>query len=398
MTPLFRKFLGLNWVVFLTMVGLLIFGVFAVYSASWMRTSEYLVNSYLRQINWIVLGFVVFFVTSLIDYRWVRYLAVPSYVLGLLCLIALRFIGEEKNQAVSWLPLPGGIGFQPSQVAIVAGILCLALLLGEMHHFHPVFRHHLLRLAVAGGLSAVPFFLIVLEPDVGSAFVWIPSVACILLVASIPFRYLIVITQLGLLAVPIAYWFVLKDYQKERIDTFKNMLTGAQVDERGAAWVPRHCVMAVGSAGWAGKGFKGQKLKRQFPDKKTITEMNGFIPATVAINDFIFAVIAEEQGFRGSTILITAYLLLLLQCLFIAFYSRDQLGRLLVAGIVGLFFAHIFLNIGMNILLVPVTGLPLPLISYGGTFIVICMFLLGLVQSVWIHRNDTSDSKPSLHS
>ena len=110
------------------------------------------------------------------------------------------------------------------------------------------------------------------------------------------------------------------------------------------------------------------------------------IPFNTAHNDFIFPVIAEEQGFRGSMLLITAFALLLVLCLFVATYARDPMGRMIVGGVVALFFAHIFENIGMCIKLMPITGIPLPLISYSGTFVVMCMFMLGLVQSVWVHR------------
>ena len=149
------------------------------------------------------------------------------------------------------------------------------------------------------------------------------------------------------------------------------MLMGRAYDEQGTGWVPKHCMIAIGSGGWEGKGYKtGNSVA------------NLWLPEKVAINDFIFASVAEEHGFRGSMILISAQGLLLLQCLFVAFYSRDQLGRLIVVGVSMLIFTHIFMNIGMNILLVPITGLPLPLISYGGTFVLTLMFLLGLVQSV----------------
>lgn len=113
-----------------------------------------------------------------------------------------------------------------------------------------------------------------------------------------------------------------------------------------------------------------------------------------AHNDYIFAVIAEEQGFRGSLLLITAFALLLIQCLFIAFYSRDFSGQLIAGGVVALLFAHIFENIGMCVSLMPITGIPLPLISYSGTFVVICMFLLGMVQSIWVHRYAGDQEQP----
>jgi rod shape determining protein RodA len=158
------------------------------------------------------------------------------------------------------------------------------------------------------------------------------------------------------------------------------MVQGREVDISGDAYAPHNVSMAVGKAGWKGVGWKATAEKGSLHDK-------GFIPLETAHNDYIFAVIAEELGFRGSILLLTAFTLLLIQGLFIAFYSRDVSGRLLVCLVVALFFAHIFESIGMCVLIMPITGIPMPLVSYSGTFVVICMFLLGLVQSVWIHRN-----------
>ena len=138
--------------------------------------------------------------------------------------------------------------------------------------------------------------------------------------------------------------------------------------------------MAVGKAGWKGVGWKATAEEGSLHAKK-------FIPRDTAHNDYIFAIIAEEMGFRGSLLLITAYALLLVLGLFVAFYSRDLCGRVLASLVVALFFAHVFESIGMCVLLMPITGIPLPLVSYSGTFVVICMGMLGLVQSVWIHRN-----------
>jgi rod shape determining protein RodA len=143
--------------------------------------------------------------------------------------------------------------------------------------------------------------------------------------------------------------------------------------------------MAVGKAGWKGVGWKASAEQGSLHAK-------GFTPKKTAHNDYIFAVIAEELGFRGSLLLLTAFALLLIQGLFIAFYSRDVSGRMLVSMVVAMIFAHVFESIGMCVLIMPITGIPLPLVSYSGTFVVICMFLLGLVQSVWIHRK----AKPEL--
>ncbi|MGB1130771.1 MAG: FtsW/RodA/SpoVE family cell cycle protein, partial [Haloferula sp.] len=151
------------------------------------------------------------------------------------------------------------------------------------------------------------------------------------------------------------------------------------VDVGGDAYAPYNIAIAVGKAGWSGTGWMATADQGSMHDRR-------MIPFLTAHNDFIFPVIAEEQGFRGGLLLITGFTILLVVCLFIATAARDPMGRLLVGGVVALFFAHIFENIGMCIQLMPITGIPLPLISYSGTFAVMCMFLLGLVQSVWIHR------------
>jgi rod shape determining protein RodA len=160
------------------------------------------------------------------------------------------------------------------------------------------------------------------------------------------------------------------------------MMQGQQVDIKGDGYAPHNVSMAVGKAGWKGVGWKASAERGSLHDKK-------FIPHLTAHNDFIVAVIAEELGFRGMLLLIGGFALLLIQGLFIGFYSRDVAGRLIVCMVVALFFAHIYENIGMCVLLMPITGIPLPLVSYSGTFVVICMFLLGLVQSVWVHRHRT---------
>jgi len=189
-------------------------------------------------------------------------------------------------------------------------------------------------------------------------------------------------TFLGAGVIPLLYFVALPMVSSrgpERIDIWLRMMQGQQVDIKEAAYAPHNVSMAVGKAGWKGIGWNSTS-------KESLHE-KGFIPRDTAHNDYIFAVIAEEFGFRGSLLLLTAFVLLLIQGLIVAFYSRDLTGRLLACLVVALFFAHVFESIGMCVLLMPITGIPLPLISYSGTFVIICMFMLGLVQSVWIHRN-----------
>lgn len=375
MTPLLRKFLGINWILFATMVALLIFGVFAIYSACWMREGD-LSQVWRDQVKAIVVGLVAFFVASLIDYRWLKLAGPPLYLLGIGLLIYTITNGIEVNGQKGWIRLPGGKTMQTSQVAIAGGIVTLGLALSGLHKLHPLFRNHFLRLTIAAILGGTPFLLVLITGDFGSAIVWVPVIGAMVLVGSIPFRYLIVIALCGTMMLPYAYYFGLKDYQKNRITVPIDMLMGRKVDTLGPAYSAHNNMLAIGSGGFTGKGFKNVETMNH----------KGFITPATAINDFIFAVLAEEHGFRGSVLMLSGFLLLLLQCLFVAFYSRDMLGRLLVVGVVGLMFAHIFQNVGMNLLLMPITGIPLPLVSFGGTFVVIVMFLLGVVQSVWVHR------------
>ncbi len=187
---------------------------------------------------------------------------------------------------------------------------------------------------------------------------------------------------IGLAIIPVVYFLVLPIVSERgagRVDNYLENLERGYIEDTDENYAEYRVTMAVGKAGWKGVGYNS-RAKDSLHHRKDI-------PWMTAHNDYIFAVIAEEQGFRGSLLLITAFALLLIQCLFIAFYSRDFSGQIIASGVVALFFAHIFENIGMCVSLMPITGIPLPLISYSGTFVLICMFLLGMVQSIWVHRN-----------
>jgi rod shape determining protein RodA len=173
---------------------------------------------------------------------------------------------------------------------------------------------------------------------------------------------------------PLAYNFAMKSYQQKRISAFLD----PEIDPRGAGWGIRQSLIAIGSGGWAGKGFRAEN---------TQVEM-GFVPGTTAHTDYIFAAVGEQWGFVGGILLLGAFAGLLVACLGVALVAADEVGLLLTVGVSMLLFFHVYQNIGMTIQLMPITGLPLPFISYGGSFVVMVMFGLGLVNSVWIHRKD----------
>jgi rod shape determining protein RodA len=370
MTPLLRKLLGLNWVLLLTMLALAIFGVVAIYSATYMREESVASEFWRKQANWVAVGFLAFIVTSLIDYRWVRWGALPMYLAGIVFLVLTKFIGTKVYGSRSWLHI-GPINFQPAQLAVVAGIMVLALFLS-----HNQFRdmHPMLKLLLCGVIVGAPCLLIMLQPDLGETIIWGPVLLALLFVGGIPLRYLICIVLIVAAMIPIAINLGLKPYQQERITAFIN----PEIDKQGSAWAINQSLIAIGSGGWSGKGFKAPN---------TQIEM-GFLPATAVHNDYIFSAIGEQWGFVGGMFLVGAFALLLLTCLFVAFFAGDQFGLLLSIGITSLIFTHIFQNVGMTISLLPITGVPLPLISYSGSFVLMIMFGLGIVNSVWIHRKE----------
>ena len=389
MTPFLRKILGMNWVLVLVMYGLLIFGVFMIESAArHLTVSKGVLEQFgsagahfaSKQKTFIFIGSVAYFAAAFVDYRWIRWLGIPFYLVSLGLMAAVMV--KDSDETVHQLQI-GSLSFQPAQLGITAGILLIAWLIQDLPKLHRWFGAPFIKIAIIGMAAAVPFLMVMKMGDMGSALVWIPVAIVALVIGGIPFRYLTCMAFIGAGIVPLLYFVALplvSERGPERIDTWLRMMQGREVDIRGTAYSPYYVSMAVGKAGWKGTGYKATIESGSLLAK-------GFGSKTTAHNDYIFGVIAEELGFRGSLLLLTAYALLLIQGLFIAFYSRDVSGRLIACLVVALFFAHIFESIGMCVLIMPVTGIPLPLISYSGTFVMICMFLLGLVQSVWIHRN-----------
>ncbi len=362
MHPLLRNFLRMHWLLFGMMAALLAYGVYAIYSATWMREQNY----WSSQLMWIVICLPIFLAVSLIDYRWIRYGAIPLYMVSMLGLVATMLIGEKRYGARSWIDL-GPMSFQPSQLAIIAGIMTLAVFLQNSRHMSPS-----LRILCCGAIVGPPWILILIQPDLGSCIVWVPVVLSMMFIGGIPKRWLILMLVIGLTLIPIVVHFGLKPYQYARITTFLN----PEADPQGDGWNITQSLIAIGSGGFSGKGFKAPNTQNEL----------GFLPSTIVHNDFIFSVLGEQHGFIGGVALLVAFALLFLIILHIAAEAEDDLGRLLAVGIVMLLFTHTFMNIGMTISVTPITGLPLPLISYGGSFVMITLLSFGIAQSIWIHR------------
>lgn len=364
MTPYLKKFLSINWILVALMLGLAIFGVISVYSATVIR-DESLAYFWKKQAYWVAGGTLVFFIVSLIDYRWIRWGAMPMYILSIILLILTKIRGTKVNGAKSWLHL-GPLNFQPAQLAVIAGILVLALFLSQFRSLHPM-----IKLLFCGVIVGAPCLLILLQPDLGEVIIWVPTVMAILFIAGIPLRYLVALVLLGAGFIPLVYFFALKPYQQSRITAFID----PSVDPRGIGWDINQSLNAIGSGGWNGKGFMAQN---------TLLSMGIF--KTAGHTDYIFTAVGEQFGFLGGVALLSAFTLLMFTGLFIAFRSSDDLGLLVAVGIIALIFTHIFQNVGMTISILPITGVPLPLVSYSGSFVLMIMFGLGIVNSIWVHR------------
>jgi rod shape determining protein RodA len=366
MTPLLRKFLGMNWLIFAIMMALALFGVFAIYSATWMREDPIVLDFWRRQATWVGIGMVAFFAASLVDYRWVKWGALPMYLGGIAFLILAHFIGTRVQGARSWIRI-GPINFQPAQLAVIAGIMVLAILLTQFRNLHPAAR-----LLLCGIICGAPMLLILLQPDLGEAIIWIPVILAMLFVGGMPKRYIVCIVLLIVAVIPLMVNFGLHPYQRKRITAFMD----PDLDPLDSAYGINASLNAVGSGGWKGLGFKSTSSE---------LEIEG-LPQTAVQNDYIFPVIANQWGFLGGVTLVCTFGLLLVTCLIVAYRAADDIGVLLCVGFSALIFTHVFQNVGMMVGMLPITGVPLPLISYSGSFVLMIMFALGLINSVWVHR------------
>ena len=371
MSPLLRKLLGMNWLLFAAVLVIALAGILFIHGASYLYPAE---RYWQMQAKWVGIGLVIFFVVSLTDYRWVKWLGVPMY-LSSVVFVALTYtrLGVEKNGAKCWLRLPVIGVFQPGQMAVVGGILTIALFLSYARRWHPA-----IRIAGTGIIAGPAMALILKQPDLGMTIVWVPVLLTMIFLCGMPLRWLAVVLLAGLTVMPLMMNFALKPYQRARVVTFLD----PDVDPRGTSYGVNQSLIAIGSAGFKGKGFKA-------PD--TQLEL-GLIPIAEAHTDYIFSTIGEQWGFLGGASLIAAFGVLIVACMITAIRATDMFGVLIVGGITAQIFFHVFQNIGMTIALMPITGLPLPLISYGGTFALMLMFSFGLVNSVWIHSSaETED-------
>jgi rod shape determining protein RodA len=327
-------------------------------------------SSFAKHLVWIGVGVPLLFILSFIDYQVLRPLALPLYGLAMLALVAVIALGQVKGGAQSWIG-SSQLAFQPTEPAKLIVIIALAAFWSKRADEPGTWQALMLSLL----LIMPPLGLVLLQPDFGSAMVIVGIWLVMAFVANTRWYQFLL---LALIATPSAVWAwtqVLKVYQRDRLSVF---LTPGRCDTdpeffARACWQTIQARLAIGNGGIGGMGLN-RGIQSQF----------NFLP--VQESDFIFAVTAEELGFIGAATVIVLQLIIIWQIWRVVEHARDPFGRLLAAGIGGLLLVHCLENMGMNLIMMPMTGIPLPFLSYGGSFTLTVLASIGIVQSVSLRR------------
>ena len=341
-------------------------GVVFIYGSGHLNSGTF-TRFWIKQLVWIGLGTALMLAISCIDYENLGRYAVFFYSFSIGLLVIVLIFGKRINGAKSWLGVLPGLSIQPSEFAKLGLLIAVSWLASR-----PWNRlDQLPKIIPFAVLTIIPLTLIALQPDLGSAIVLIPIALSVLFVSGAKKRWFVSAAIITILAAPLVYKFALKDHQRKRLYTFIHPTENPTSE----GWNARQSLLAVGSGGLYGKGYM-----------KGTQNVLGFLPKTVAPTDFIFSVIAEEIGFIGSAFLIFVFGGILVTGIYIASKARDYFGRNLACGITTLLCVHIYINIGMTIGLAPIIGIPLPFVSYGGSFMLSMLGSVGILQSVYIHR------------
>ena len=357
-----RLYFHIDWALLAAVLVLCVIGVVMIYSTTFDPTRG-TSKLFTTQLYAISIGLVAMLVTMSVDYRAFADKSHLLYIALLALLFYVLFLGTVQMGARRWIPLRV-VNLQPSEFAKIGVALVLAKFFGE-NRGNPGWTD----LAIGGMLTAIPFLLIVKEPDLGTAVTLLPVFLAVAYLAGMRMRILGILALAALLMAPVAWKFALKDYQKSRISTF---LDPSQ-DAKGAGYQQIQARVTVGSGGLTGKGFR-QGTQGQLR----------FLP--VAHNDFIFSVLAEEQGFAGVLVALGLYLFVILRSLEAARLAKDRLGSYLVLGVLASFTFQVIYNITMSAGLAPVKGLTLPLMSYGGSSMIATLAGFGLILNVRMRR------------
>jgi rod shape determining protein RodA len=358
-----QMLLNFDWPLLGVVLAICLIGVINVYSTGFSLASAK-TPLYLKQVQWIIIGLFFMLLMLAVDHRILIQYAYIIHGIAILLLIFVTFYGYATHGSQRWLSF-GGFSFQPSELVKLTLILSLARYFSDhgtqtLYSFKDLLTPFIILL--------VPFLFIARQPDLGTALMLLIIFISMILFVGIRIRDLLITGSSGLLLVPLA-WYFLKDYQKERILTFFD----PERDPLGSGYHIIQSMIAIGSGGFLGKGFlKGTQTQLKFlPEQQT---------------DFVFSVFAEEWGFVGGVVLVLLFLSLILWGFKIAQYSRDLSGTLIAYGITIMIFWGVFINIGMVLGILPVVGIPLPFLSYGGSSVVVLMMATGMLINISMRR------------
>lgn len=336
---------------------LLALGISVLYSTTLNMTGG--AGEALKQSMYAAIGLALFFIFASVDYRFLKGYSGLLYIFVVGMLVVLFFVGKSAKGATRWIDL-GFFQLQPSEIAKLFMVIIMAKYFAVHHEYMNRFKH----IARSLIFMSIPLVLVAMQPDLGTSMVFIVIWLSMVFVSNIKKIYLGMM-GLGAIAIMPLAWTFLADYQKQRMLTFINPAN----DPKGAGWNVSQAMIAIGSGKFLGRGLgHGPQSQLNFiPEKHT---------------DFIFAAMAEELGLLGVSVFLALFFVIILRGIRAAMHSKDLFGMYLATGITAMIFFHIFVNVGMNIGIMPVTGIPLPLTSYGGTSILITLISLGILESI----------------
>ncbi len=365
-----RELKNMEWGILIVAIILSIIGIIALFSAT--QETEY--DEFSKQIIWLVVSLIAMVVVMFIDYNLLLKASPVLYGLTILLLIAVLFT-KPVNGATSWFNI-GAFSLQPGEFAKVSVILFLTYVITKIQRKGQEEINRPTRLLIILSALALPVLLIIKQPDYGTALAFIVAIALMLFASGLDKKYIIGTILLIVIAVPLLYNFVLPEHAKTRIDVFLN----PESDPRGSGYNIIQSKLAIGAGGLTGMGLlKGNQTQLGFLYPKT--------------TDFIYSVIGEEMGFIVAGAIILLFVYLITKSIYVAKTAKDKAGSIIAIGITGVFLFHVLENIGMVMGLLPITGVPLPFVSYGGSSLITNFICIGLLLNISGKRQKTIFAK-----
>jgi rod shape determining protein RodA len=360
----FVSFRDFDWVLLLFVLTICALGVMEIYSAT-LNTK--FAGAHIRQVYWILAGMGVMFVLSRVNYQTLLANVPWMYVVSIVSLLAVMVFGQRYLGAKRWIKLPGGVHFQPSEWVKLILILMMAKYFSEPRPAEQ--EGQLSDIAKAGMLVALPMLLVLKQPDLGTSLTYVPVAIMGLFLGGLKLKHGIALVLLGAVMIMPVWKWGLKPYQKDRLTAFMS----PDEDPQKKGYQVNQSLIAVGSGGITGKGIaKGSQTQ------------GAFLP--VPHTDFIFAAWSEEHGLVGALGVLLLYFMVLMRLIHNALTAPDRAGTFVVMGVVAVLAFHILVNVGMVVGFMPVTGIPLPLMSYGGSSVLFMFLAFGIVMNVRMRR------------